>query len=109
MSTMEEVISRFPHLGVKIFNSLENKSIFSSMKVCRFWNDCLKSQKFVQIRKMKATVGQFHKIGKSWKTVFDTASSGTIMELAKAVDQFYQKDTDLEYYECLTPLHQWRR
>ena len=104
-STMEEVMSRFPHLIENIFNSLENKSIANSLKISRYWNYNLKSRKIVQIPKIKTTVAKFHSVNKAWNEIFDTATTETIIELGQAVEKFYQKNMNLNYFEGLTPLH----
>ena len=98
---MEEVISRFSHLSENIFNSLDNNSIANSMKVSKFWKNYLKNQKFVQIRKIKAFVEEFHTVGEAWNEVFDSSSSETIKQLDQAVQEFYRKGSNLTYYEGL--------
>ena len=96
---------RFSHLSEKIFDSLDNENIINCKEVSRFWYDFLDEQKFVQIRIIKATVGKFHPIGKSWNKVLNSASTETIMVLQDAVNQFYKNDLELEYYDGLTPMH----
>ena len=102
---MEEISLRFSHLSEEIFNSLDNESISKCRKVTKFWKNYLDNLRFLEIRKIIATVGQFHKIGGAWKKVFDTASKATIIELGVAVSQFYKKGDNLTYFEGLTPLH----
>ena len=41
----------------------------------------------------------------AWNQVFNTASSQTMMDLGISVGKFYKKDSNLNYYEGLTPLH----
>ena len=102
---MEEVTFRFPYLSENIFNLLDNESIIKCREVSKFWKNYLDDQKFLEIRKISATVEQFHIVGKSWKKVFETGSTSTIRDLRVAVGQFYKKGTNLYYYEGLTPLH----
>ena len=102
---MEELILRFSHLSENIFKSLSNGSIARCTKVSKFWHNYLNNQKFVEIRKIKATVAQFHVIGEAWNEVNDTVSTKTIMDLGQAVQKFYKKGADLTYSEGLTPLH----
>ena len=71
----------------------------------QFWFNYLDGQKLVQIRIIKAKVKQFHSIGEAWNKVFIFASTETIMTLGVAVNQFYNRDLGLEYYEGLTPIH----
>ena len=102
---MEEVFSRFSHLSENIFELLDNESIATCTNVSKVWKNYLNSQKLVQIRKIKATVVQFHDVGKAWDEIFETGSTETMKDLANAVTLFYKKDPNLTYYEGLTPLH----
>ena len=102
---MDNICIRFSHLSERIFDSLDNENLNNCKEASRFWFHFLDGQKFVQIRIIKATVGQFHSIGKSWNKVFNSASTETIMVLGDAINQFYKKGSDLEYYDELTPMH----
>ena len=52
---MEEVLLRFPHIGEKIFESLDEKSLESCRKVCKPWKNFIEdpNQKFKWIRIIK--------------------------------------------------------
>ena len=102
---MEEVSLRFPHLNGRIFKSLDDQNVAKCREVSRFWRIRLDKQKFLQIRIIQATVGQFHKIGEAWNMLFKTAPTKTIMDLGLAVSEFYKKGNNLKYYEGLTPIH----
>ena len=102
---MEEVFSRFSHLSENVFEILDNKSIATCTNVSKVWKNYLNSQKLVQIRKIKATVEQFHDVGEAWEEIFETASTDTMKGLAMSVSLFYKNDPELKYYEGLTPLH----
>ena len=102
---MENICIRFSHLSEKIFDSLDNENIVNCKETSQFWYDFLDGQKFVQIRIIMATVGKFHSIGKSWNKVLSSASTETIMVLRDAVNQFYKTDSELFYYNGLTPMH----
>ena len=101
----ENICIRFSHLSERIFDSLDNQNLNTCKEASRFWFHFLDGQKFVQIRIIRATVKQFHSVGKSWSKVFNSASTETIMVLGDMVDQFYKKDSDLEYHDELTPMH----
>ena len=102
---MEVVFSRFSHLSENIFELLDNESIATCTNVSKVWKNYVNSQKLVQIRKIKATVEQFHDLGKAWEEIFETASTETMRDLAYSVSLFYKNDPNLKYYEGLTPLH----
>ena len=81
---MELVFLRFPHLSENIVNLLSNESIIKFMEASRFGKNYLENQKLLEIRKIIATVGQFHKVGKSWEKLFETASTATIRDIGKS-------------------------
>ena len=82
---MEVTISRFSHLGEGIFNLLDNQNLVKCRKINKSWRDYLDKQRFLEIRKIKETVAQFHEIGGEWKKFFETASTKTIMDLGLAI------------------------
>ena len=102
---MEDIFSKFSHLGEQIFVILNNESIEKSKKVTRSWNMYLEEQKFLEIRRIEATVEKFHTLGDAWKRFFKTATTETIMNLGYAISIFYVSSPDLKYHEGLTPLH----
>ena len=76
---MEEILLRFPHLSENIFDSLCNKSLHHSKNVSRSWCNFLENQKFHEIRKIMATVEQFHDVGAPWKIFFNKATTGQLI------------------------------
>ena len=52
-STMEEVLSRFPHLGEKIFEELDNQVLTNCRTICKSWKDFIDQNKVVQFRIVK--------------------------------------------------------
>ena len=100
---MEELIARFPHLSETIYDFIDNQSLSNCVEVDRYWQNYLRKQKFFEIKIIKSTVKQFHKIGETWNKLFKSASTETIFALGNAVQVFYQrdklqKDSDLHYY-----------
>ena len=45
---MEEVLSRFPHIGEAFFKKLNGKDFFKSMAVTRSWNYFIRNQRLLQ-------------------------------------------------------------
>ena len=96
---MDECFSRFSHLSLSIFKSLDDVSIIKCRKINKTWRDYLDNQRFFQIRKIKTIVEEFHEVGVSWKRILKTAPNQTIIDLAEAVSNFYQKNDDLKYHK----------
>ena len=104
--TVENLMFRFPHLSVMIFDHLDNQSLVNSKLVSKDLNIYLSEQKFHQIRIIKETVKKFQELRQPWSDIFKTANTETIVNLGCAVDKFYSKQ-GLKYlnYEGITPLH----
>ena len=49
-TTMEEVFTRFPHLGQQIFEKLDDDNLAKCRKVSRTWKMSLDNQKLLSIR-----------------------------------------------------------
>ena len=98
---MEELIVRFPHLSEAIYDFIDNQSLSNCVEVDRYWQNYLRKQKFFEIRIIKATVEQFHKMGETWNKIFKGASTETIFALGNAVQVFYlQKNRGtLDFHE----------
>jgi ankyrin repeat protein len=104
--TIENLMIRFPHLSVMIFDHLNNQSLADCQLVSKDLNKYLSEQKFHQIRIINETVKKFQELRQPWINVFKKANTETIMKLGQAVNQFYtQKGVKYLNYEGVTPLH----
>ena len=104
--TIKNLMFRFPHLSVTIFDHLNNQSLANCKLVNKDLNIYLGKQKFHQIRIIKETVKKFQELRQPWINIFKKANTETIMKLGYAVGQFYtQKGVKYLNYEGITPLH----
>ena len=89
---MENTLSRFPHLGVMIFDDLDVQGIKNCKKVNHSWRQFLDTEyKRHQIRAMKRTIKKFTQLDESWIEFFDKANSETIKSLGISMDNFSEK------------------
>ena len=104
--TIENLMFRFPHLSVTIFDHLNNQSLANCKLVNKNLNIYLGKQKFHQIRIIKETVKKFQELRQPWINIFKKANTETIMNFGCSVNKFYSKK-GLNYlnYEGITPLH----
>ena len=104
--TIENLMFRFPHLSVMIFDHLNNQSLADCQLVSKDLNKYLSEQKFHQIRIINETVKKFQELRQPWINVFKKANTETIMKLGCAVSHFYMQE-GVKYlnYEGVTPLH----
>ena len=104
--TIENLMFRFPHLSVTIFDNLNNQSLADCKLLSKDMNIYLSEQKFHGIRIIKETVKKFQELRQPWFNLFKKANTETIMKLEHAVGQFYTKKS-VKYlnYGGMTPLH----
>ena len=83
---MEEIITRFPHLGEQIFDQLNRKNLQKCRKVEESWKIFIDRQKFPWIRVIKKHL----KLDKDWKEVVQRSNVEIVKNLASAVfDHFF--------------------
>ena len=103
---IDNLMLRFPHLSVMIFDCLDNQSLTNCKLASKYLNTYLSEQKFHQIRIIKETMKKFQELRQPWINVFKKANTETIMKLGLAVSHFYtQKGVKYLNYEGITPLH----
>ena len=96
---MNEINVRFSHLAENIFDKLDDKTLAKCRFVSKKWQAYIDNQKTLNVRKIKTIVEEFHEVGVSWKRILKTAPNQTIIDLAEAVSNFYQKNDDLRYHK----------
>ena len=82
---MEEIITRFPHLGEQIFDQLNRKNLQKCRKVEESWKIFIDRQKFPWIRVIKKHL----KLDKDWKEVVQRSNVEIVKNLASAVYDHY--------------------
>ena len=84
---MEEVLLRFSHLGERIFDSLDDKSLTKCQNISRTWNHFILDQKFTWVRIVKKYVKEsnvsYKKSSPKWKKMFHKTRLICVKELAK--------------------------
>ena len=83
---MEEIITRFPHLGEQIFDQLKGKDLQKCREVEESWKIFIDRQKFPWIRVIKELLRQ---PDKDWKEVAKRSNVETVRNLASAVYDHY--------------------
>ena len=89
---MEEIITRFPHLGEQIFEQLNRKDLKKCRKVKESWRIFIDRQNFPWIRVIKKRL----KLDKDWKEVLQRSSVKIVKNLASAVYDHYVGFDDQE-------------
>ena len=110
-----DMLTRLPHIGAKIFDSLDNLSLLKCKEVSRTWYDFMDDQKFPWVRMIKTYIKESNKMytecPKHWHKLFRKIKTLHVKKFACEI----QKDIALKIrLDCtstshvgkgLTPLH----
>ena len=109
------MIERLPHIGAKIFDSLDNESLLKCKEVSRTWYDFINDQKFPWVRMIKVYVKESNKMytecPKHWRRLFRKNNVKQVKTFAREIQKYIAMIIE---YDCsslshvdkgLTPLH----
>ena len=88
---MEDFILRFPLVGRKIFNKLDDQDLTKVKTLTRFLNHHLGKDKSFWKRILKKYEWNHEKFKEAWKLVTKKVRNEEVKELAIAVEKFYSK------------------
>ena len=96
LSKMEEVLARFPGLGKKIFNQLDNQNFCKCKVVSRSLRKCIEENEPFWTRVIKKYNADPVKFKDAWKLVLEKIPVQNVEDLAFAVEQFLSFIEDVE-------------
>ena len=71
---MEEILSRYSHIAINIFDQLSDKDFKNCLKVSRSWKNFIENEKFSWIRIIKkfviGTNENYTKSPQKWRKMF---------------------------------------
>ena len=107
---MEEILSRFTHIAINIFDQLNDKDFKNCSKVSRSWKNFIKNEKFSWIRIIKkfviGTNENYTKCPKIWRKMFQGIKIENMQKFAIVIRNITNKEQYWKsIYEGLTPLH----
>ena len=88
---MDEIIRRFPGLGKKIIDQVEGKTLAKCREVNAKWKHFIDKEKTIWIRMIEKHADNVN-ISQNLKIGIIKTSTDTVMELAKAVNQFLKSN-----------------
>ena len=88
---MDNIISRFPGLAARIFDSLDDENVVKSKTVSRSWSEFTENEIFYQRRILKKLIRGQEDFKDTWKLVMKKADKEMMNELALAVKYFLSK------------------
>ena len=86
---MKEFLERFPGLGRKIFNQLDNQDLIKCKEVSRYQCKFLEDDRLVWTRVIKKYNANHVEFKDAWKLVVDKVPVEIVKEIAIATKQFY--------------------
>ena len=99
---MEEILWRFPHIGVQMFSRLSNHSLAKCKTVCRTWYDFIIHEKFYKQRVTYEMI-QKDKDENGGTQLHQKARNGQLSDCKLIIDHVENKNpADKKGY---TPLH----
>ena len=89
---MEEVLLRFPHIGERIFDLVEDKDLIKCKNVSKTWRQLIPEKYWIRIIKSAGNlldnINPESEINNQWVEFFDTYNSETLCEMASTVYHF---------------------
>ena len=93
---MEEVLLRFPHIGERIFDLVEDKDLIKCKNVSKTWRELIPEKYWIRIIKSAGNpsdkwnwnIDPESEINNQWVEFFDTYNSVTLCEMASIVHHF---------------------
>ena len=79
---------RFPFVGKKILNNLENQSLARSKEINRGMKNFIENERFYWIRILMKYKRNFEEFEESWNHVIENAPISILQQLALAVQEY---------------------
>ena len=111
---MDNIISRFPSLAERIFDSLDDENLVNSKTVSRSWSEFTENEVFYLRRIVKKLIGRYEYFRETWKLVMKRANIEMMKELVLVVKYHLSKHpancpdepADCDHRDlCFSPLH----
>ena len=99
---MGKILARFPDVGEKILDQIDDKSLVLCRGVSKIWKNFTEQQKIIWIRKIEKYIGQRSTFSDDWKKVVFKNRVDIIRNLATSLEEFYESPNKL--YKVHSPL-----
>jgi len=85
---MDNIISRFPGLAARIFDSLDDENLVNCKTVSRSWSEFTENEVFYFRRIIKKLIIDYEDFKETWKLVMKKADIEMLKELSLVVKYF---------------------
>ena len=86
---MENIFSKIPDLGEKIFKELDNQSLVKCKEVQRSWYNFINEEKVLWFRIIQNYIRKDNEFLQAWRKVLTKAPVDFVTQVALATEQFY--------------------
>ena len=108
MPSIEEMLTRFPHIGEQIFANLDDQNLTKCREVCDPWMTFLDSERLIWTRVILSHIEETNSW--NWKKFLSTTTTPMLCKLARRIEVFYKSELNRYFFprtihEEMSPLH----
>ena len=105
---IEEMLTRFPHIGEQIFANLNDQNITKCREVCDPWMTFLDSERLIWTRVILSHIEETNSW--NWKKFLSTTTTPMLCKIARRIEVFYKCELNCYFFprtihEEMSPLH----
>ena len=100
----DKFFKQFPEMGEAILNCINEKSLVAMRKVNRPWMNFVDQQKIIWVRMIEKHIGHRNTFPDDWKKVVFKTPVQMVKDLAIAVQEFYETETNMFKDQIYSPL-----
>ena len=101
--SIEEILTRFPHIGEQIFANLNDQNLTKCREVCDSWRTFLDGEKLIWTRIIMSYIEDTNSW--NWKKFLSTTSTPMLCKIARRIEVFYKCELNIGLCEEMSPLH----
>ena len=105
--SIEEILTRFPHIGEQIFANLDDQNLTKCREVCDTWMTFLNNEKLIWTRIILSHIEEDNSW--NWKKFLSTTSTPMLSKISRKIRFFYKSEPICYIFQCIhremSPLH----
>ena len=102
-TSMNEVLTRFPHVGEQIFANLDDQNLAKCREVCDPWMTFLDNEKLIWTRIIMSHIEATNSW--NWQKFFSSTSISMVCKMAIRMQHFYKFEYTSGIVKEMSPLH----
>ena len=102
-TSMNEVLTRFPHVGEQIFANLDDQNLAKCREICDPWMTFLDNEKLIWTRIIMSQIEATNSW--NWQKFFSSTSISIVYNMAMRMQHFYKFECTSGIVKEMSPLH----